>query len=55
MNIFPDAARNMNIFPDADMKSGFVWKNPLQFYPADLIQINPLGKSQKNQLLGGFF
>ena len=35
--------------------AGFVWKNPLRFYPASLIRINPPGKSQKNPLEGGFF
>ena len=35
--------------------AGFVWKNPLRFYPAGLIRINPPGKSQKNPLEGGFF
>ena len=33
----------------------FVWKNPLQFYPAGLIRINPPRKSQKNPPEGGFF
>ena len=31
-------------------ETGFVWKNPLQFYPAGLIRINPHTKSQKNPL-----
>ena len=35
--------------------SGFVWKNPLRFYPAGLIRINPPRKSQKNPPEGGFF
>ena len=35
--------------------TGFVWKNPLWFYPAGLIRINPLAKSQKNPPEGGFF
>ena len=39
----------------SDMGTGFVWKNPLQFYPAGLIRINPTGKSQKNPPEGGFF
>ena len=30
------------------LQPGFVWKNPLRFYPAGLIRINPPGKSQKN-------
>ena len=38
-----------------DIIAGFVWKNPLRFYPASLIQINPHAKSQKNPLEGGFF
>ena len=35
--------------------AGFVWKNPLRFYPAGLIRINPPAKSQKNPPEGGFF
>ena len=35
--------------------AGFVWKNPLRFYPAGLFWINLPGKSQKNPLEGGFF
>ena len=36
-------------------KPGFVWKNPLRFYPAGLIRINPPGKSLKNPPESGFF
>ena len=36
-------------------QTGFVWKNPLRFYPAGLIRINPPAKSQKNPPEGGFF
>ena len=41
--------------PQVVSQPGFVWKNPLRFYPAGFIQINQPGKSQKNPPEGGFF
>ena len=48
-------ARPSNRYLLGTFEPGFVWKNPLRFYPAGLIRINPPGKSQKNPLEGGFF
>ena len=51
----PFLIMNFEFDQDHGPRPGFVWKNPLRFYPAGLIQINPPGKSQKNPPGGGFF